>query len=338
MASRDRTGLFLSFRAAYDHNASSAFRGSRYSLDQDEDRQTLLAQSGLDSLAKSDTVIAMDVLPPRWVDMTDEVDEHLAKIRKIQQQQLEPLHRKHMLPGFDDRTGEEREIAKLTTDITRLFAQCSRLIKQVQRQAQEPDIRDVDRLMARNVTQALAAKVSAENGEFRRAQSKYLARMRGHMPARTLAVEQDSRRRSDAESSVGLSNQQQQQQQRQKGGRIDAVISQREREIDAIAQGITEISQIFQELNSMVIHQGTLLDRIDYNIDTMHVSMQQASKELVKAEGYQARSRKRKLMLLLALLILAAILVLIYKPIARRRASPPIIEPPNGIEPEVHFK
>jgi syntaxin 16 len=69
----------------------------------------------------------------------------------------------------------------------------------------------------------------------------------------------------------------------------------------------------------------------------MHVSMQQASKELVKAENYQSRSRKRKLMLLLALLILAAILVLIYKPIARRRATSVSPSVPDNLEPEIHY-
>ena len=34
---------------------------------------------------------------------------------------LEKLHAKHVLPGFTDRTAEEREIESLTTDITKVY-------------------------------------------------------------------------------------------------------------------------------------------------------------------------------------------------------------------------
>lgn len=33
---------------------------------------------------------------------------------------LDKLHAKHVLPGFTDRSGEEREIEKQTIDITRV--------------------------------------------------------------------------------------------------------------------------------------------------------------------------------------------------------------------------
>jgi syntaxin 16 len=61
----------------------------------------------------------------------------------------------------------------------------------------------------------------------------------------------------------------------------DAAIAQREREITDIAKGIIELADIFKELQTMVIDQGTLLDRIDYNIEQMSVSVKAADKELV---------------------------------------------------------
>jgi hypothetical protein len=60
----------------------------------------------------------------------------------------------------------------------------------------------------------------------------------------------------------------------------DAAIMQREREISDIARGILELADIFKELQTMVIDQGTMLDRIDYNVERMAVDVKAADKEL----------------------------------------------------------
>jgi len=61
----------------------------------------------------------------------------------------------------------------------------------------------------------------------------------------------------------------------------DTAIEQREREINDIAKGIIELADIFKNLQAMVIDQGTMLDRIDYNVEKMAVDVQGAQKELV---------------------------------------------------------
>jgi syntaxin 16 len=94
----------------------------------------------------------------------------------------------------------------------------------------------------------------------------------------------------------------------------DAAIAQREREIDDIAQGIIELSDLFRDLQTMVIDQGTMLDRIDYNVERMHTDVQEAQKELVVASGYQRRSAKRKIMLLLVIIIAGLFIILLLKP------------------------
>lgn len=60
----------------------------------------------------------------------------------------------------------------------------------------------------------------------------------------------------------------------------DVAIEQREHEINDIARGIMEVAEIFKDLQTLVIDQGTLLDRIDYNIETMHTHVQAADSEL----------------------------------------------------------
>lgn len=91
------------------------------------------------------------------------------------------------------------------------------------------------------------------------------------------------------------------------------MIAQREREIEDIAQGIIELANIFQELQTMVIDQGSMLDRIDYNVENVTRDVKEADKELKVASGYQKRSIKRKIMLLLAILIAGVFILLSLK-------------------------
>lgn len=84
---------------------------------------------------------------------------------------------------------------------------------------------------------------------------------------------------SDADKSFSQSTLQQTSQKRLTSN--DATIMQREREITDIAKGIIELADIFKELQTMVIDQGTMLDRIDYNVERMNTDVKAAEKELV---------------------------------------------------------
>lgn len=114
-------------------------------------------------------------------------------------------------------------------------------------------------------------------------------------------------------------------------GLHDATIAQREREIEDIAQGIIDLANIFQELQSMVIDQGTMLDRIDYNVERMATDVKEADKELKVATGYQKKSTKRKVILLLILLVVGMFILVLVKP--KRRQNEPIAPPPASADP-----
>ena len=84
-------------------------------------------------------------------------------------------------------------------------------------------------------------------------------------------------------------------------GQNDAAIEQREREINDIAKGIIELSDIFRELQAMVIDQGTMLDRIDYNIERMGTEVKAADKELKVVCLHQMRCTEEFLLIVLHL-------------------------------------
>lgn len=84
----------------------------------------------------------------------------------------------------------------------------------------------------------------------------------------------------DDDLDVGFSQAQIQQSAQLAQSSDDTMIRQREAEITMIAEGILELAEIFKELQTMVIDQGTVLDRIDYNIENMKEHVKAAEVDL----------------------------------------------------------
>ena len=215
---------YISYRQSYAHHPAKktrygpgpghSFGGGRSSGNArfggggggGEDQQGLLSHAdthddpyGLDyygdgvGIGDRDAVIEMDVLPPRWADVSDEVTELLSDIAQ-RSRVLERLHQKHVLPTFgdwddddgtapsEDRRAEEAEIERLTQAITRGFHDCHRAIQRIERLVR--DSRDnpggaaaltrAEETMAKNVQISLAARVQEASANFRKKQSAYL--------------------------------------------------------------------------------------------------------------------------------------------------------------------
>lgn len=71
--------------------------------------------------------------------------------------------------------------------------------------------------------------------------------------------------------------------QQQQSSNID--VQARTRELDEIAKSIHSLADLFKDLSSLVIEQGTILDSIEYNIERTAVSMEGAVHELNVAKG-----------------------------------------------------
>ncbi|KAJ5832973.1 hypothetical protein N7474_001284 [Penicillium riverlandense] len=340
---RDRTNLYISYRQSFAHHPSkkTLFNAFSDTASTNEESRRLISETG-GFEEDGDMVIEMDLLPPRWVDVQDEVSELLADIAQ-KSSQLDKLHQKHLLPGFGDeeaRRQDESVIERYTQDITRAFHDCQKSIQRIEMMVRESkqqgSVTSGEETMARNIQISLAARVQESSARFRKKQSTYLRKLRDleglgtpfdRAPTPVQNPYSDpSLMESDADKSFSQTMLMQTSQRTT--GQNDATIAQREREINDIAKGIIELSDIFRELQTMVIDQGTMLDRIDYNVEKMGTEVKAADKEIKVATSYQRRTTKRKIMLLLFLVVVGLIIVLIIKP--KRSSSPP--PPPDDTQ------
>lgn len=120
----------------------------------------------------TESTVEISHLPPRWVDVVDQV-EHIIDDIRADMKQLQKLYKAQALPGFEDRTADEQALQRLTDEITASFHRAQNIIKSIIKKAsQNPQ----DELMARNVQTSLATKVQELSTEFRKQQSSHLRR------------------------------------------------------------------------------------------------------------------------------------------------------------------
>ncbi|GAA5941388.1 t-SNARE syntaxin TLG2 [Sporobolomyces koalae] len=377
MATRSRTNLFLSYRdSAIRPTSYSASSTSTpylaYAPDDDAAENARLMPDGDDSdwsrrgstwsTVSSSSASgwkgkrsANDALPPPWVDLADQVDRLVERIKpKIVQ--LDKLHSKHLLPGFKDRTAEEREIQATATAITTDLRSCQNLIRRIAEQSQRllqelsnpasqqarasAESRRLDLLMAANVQTALATKVQTLSTTFRQKQSQYLRLLEGNESRSTgtsyggysdplVSLAEDERNSRSVLSPTSPTTPSLAQAQLFSPSLDQSEVAQRSNEISTIAQSITELADLFKDLNSLVIDQGTLLDRIDWNVEQMGREVKGAVTELQQATRYQKRSGKCQLIFLLILLIAGCLIVIAYKP-SRSTRTVEAVQNPDG--------
>ena len=83
-------------------------------------------------------------------------------------------------------------------------------------------------------------------------------------------------------------------------------------DIEKLVNQINELAVIFKELSTLVIEQGTILDRIDYNIQEARASVRKGNTELAKTLKKENSCRAKGCMscLITSILVTAGLLML----------------------------
>ena len=90
-------------------------------------------------------------------------------------------------------------------------------------------------------------------------------------------------------------------------------LSARNKSIDSLLESINELSKIFKDLQTVVQEQGTILDRIDYNIEIAEENTKSAVGHLNEADKLQKQSCFRNVTLIVMFVIFVEAILLINK-------------------------
>lgn len=257
-------------------------------------------------------------LPPVWVEGIEDVQYEMSRIKQ-KLQELKSLHDKTLTrPSLDDSLHEEKEIENVTQEITRMFHHCQKIIHQIRERSHGTTSREFQ--VSQNVLSSLVSSLQELSSKFHSAQSEHLCQLRSreeksqqffnstYVPKSSDNVFDTLQEESFNQSFLNSCDQQILLESN------SVMVEQREREIKQIVKSIAELNDIFKDLACMVADQGTVLDRIDYNLEQVQTQVHSGLQHLQRAQTYHKKNRKIIwIMFLTACCIILIILLVIFK-------------------------
>nr|SVE73731.1 EOG090X0AQP [Daphnia atkinsoni] len=305
MATRSITEIFILMR-------NNAIQSRNFYSEQISDTDSLV-QHERDPHGKSNSTHVR--MPPDWTDSLEEAQYTLTKIQ-TRLKELSTLQNKHLLkPTFDDSMNEEQQIDVLTQDITKMFTTCHNCIKRIQYNGTSPSHGQAETNLAKNVVTSLVTTLQNLSNTFRSDQNTYLNKIKSREErsqqffggaSKDWNYDDWTTTSSQTDAPRVMS-----QQQLLLNEENSSFVEQREKEIQNVVRSIYELNSIFKEISHMVADQGTVLDRIDYNIEHTQAKVHDGMVHLQKADNYQKKNRKMVCIVGMVSAIIVLIIILI---------------------------
>lgn len=210
---------------------------------------------------------------------------------------LKKEQQRRIVPKFDDEENKDIDthIKELVLIMTSKVRQCEDNIKKLKSISFNSKI---DTGIKENMQISLAEKLRTFTASFRKNEEMY---MKNYKELGGEIID-DTNKSSNKNTSTFL----------QMDEDVN-ILSKRDEEINTLLNSINDLACIFKDLQMLVQHQGTILDRIDYNIETALDNSKEAHKHLVKANEHMKGNCFRNITMVLIILIFIESILLIFK-------------------------
>ncbi|GAU18286.1 hypothetical protein TSUD_201740 [Trifolium subterraneum] len=238
-------------------------------------------------------------LPPAWVDVSEEISANVQRAR-TKMAELSKAHSEALMPSFVDGKDKQHAIESLTHEITDLIKRSEKRLRRLAATGPSEDSnvrKNVQKRLRRlaatgpsedsnvrkNVQRSLATDLQSLSVELRKKQSSYLKRLRLQKEDQDgVDLEINMNGSKSRYEDVDLDNMIFNEHQMAKLKKSEAFTVEREKEIQQVVESVNELAQIMKDLSVLVIDQGTIVDRIDYNIQNVATTVEDGLKQLQK--------------------------------------------------------
>ncbi|KAK7344261.1 hypothetical protein VNO77_13683 [Canavalia gladiata] len=223
-------------------------------------------------------------LPPAWVDVSEEISADVQRAR-TKMAELSKAHAKALMPSFGDGKEDQHAIESLTYEVTDLIKKSEKRLRRLSATGPSEDSN-----VRKNVQRSLATDLQNLSVELRKKQSNYLKRLRLQKEGQDgVDLEINLNGSKSRYEDDDLDNMVFNAHQMAKLKKSEAFTAEREKEIQQVVESVNELAQIMKDLSVLVIDQGTIVDRIDYNVQNVATTVEDGLKQLQKAERTQKK-------------------------------------------------
>ena len=245
--------------------------------------------------------------------LRQDLQQKMRSIRVLMED-IRVLHGKASLNTFDDTRNDEVAVELATEQITSLFRSCEKALLTCNSNmvASSVGMSPVERTIQDNVQRTLALELQKLSLDFRKQQKSYLMRLRERDGRKSTAA--NALGALDDEGTLATDSFLSEMQSLEVDSSV-ALADERDREIVKIVGSIHDLGMVMKDLSALVIEQGTVLDRIDCQLQGTSAVVEQGVSQLRRAEKAQRRGILASCVLILCAMIAFLFVVLIMKSI-----------------------
>ena len=233
----------------------------------------------------------------------DELLTNFASLKSFQQERIKPK--------FIDEEIEnkriDKEIDKLIIKMMKKIKFCEALTKMIKNKKNETNT--ILEKVKNNIKLFLVTRIQNFSNEFRKNEQQYLKYLK------EMGVVINSNNENNTSNDLLTNNDDDEKKNflYTQDDDLHSQIKKRDEDISVLVKSINELSVIFKDLQNIVQEQGTILDRIDYNINISYENSQKGLQSIKKADEHHKDSCFRNAILLLFIIIFVETIMIIYK-------------------------
>lgn len=284
-------------------------------------------------------------MEPDWVFAYNDLKGDIVELDNLLEQ-LATLYNRHLLPSFGEKDTSqlEHEIGILSLRLTELLQSVELKVRniykgndaRVQKEASPGDetmSRDVEGVIRRNLQKRFATPLQQLSMSFRKRQKAYLDKLKdlrqqddGSSSSTNNITTTTSASATSATTAHANEERRERERRNESFGNVafsetqmlavqDAAVvtEERKRELENVSRNINDLATLVKDLASLVVDQGTVLDRVDYNIEEVKTTTFAATRELRIADRYQRKRHALCCIIILAIGCAINAIILIHK-------------------------
>ena len=225
---------------------------------------------------------------------------------------MQEKQQQRLIPKFDDQENKKlnKSIKEISTEMTQELKQCQNILKEII--DDKEDLNDLNNFSDLNVTNAqikqnmkqnLITKLNDFTKKFKLNQELYNNKFQDFVIDEEMANKSFSIRKNEEKNANDFLSTQENNDQLQR----------RDEDLTNLLKSVNELAQIFKDMQTLVMEQGTILDRIDYNIDIASSNISKGKKNITKADKHMKNNCFRNVIIILIVIIFIEALLLVFK-------------------------